>query len=125
MSNQTLCLQCEKPIVGRTDKKFCDTLCRNSYNNKRRNAKEAMIIEVNRILRKNRRILEQLNPEGKTTVRKTLLIKMEFDFNYYTHTFKTKNKYIYKFCYEFGYMHINDGEVERVLIVNQQPYMRK
>ena len=28
------CLECESPLVGRVDKKFCSDYCRNSYNNK-------------------------------------------------------------------------------------------
>lgn len=27
------CLNCDKTLKGRTDKKFCDDYCRNSYNN--------------------------------------------------------------------------------------------
>lgn len=118
------CLQCDKPIVGRSDKKFCDTLCRNSYNNKLRNTKDEMIIQVNKILRKNRRILEQLNPVGKTTVRKEVLIKLGFNFIYFTHTFSTKKRYTYKFCYDYGYMEIIERDIDRVLIINQQPYMK-
>jgi len=125
MDDRILCLQCGKPIIGRSDKKFCDTLCRNSYNNKRRNEKESMIIQVNSVLRKNRRILSILNPEGKTTVRRSLLIKLGFNFRFSTHTFTTKNNFLYKFCYEYGYLEINDSENERVLIINKQPYMDK
>ena len=28
------CPECEDPIIGRTDKKFCSDGCRNSYNNR-------------------------------------------------------------------------------------------
>jgi hypothetical protein len=29
--NQTFCLQCGLPLVGRADKKYCDDGCRNAY----------------------------------------------------------------------------------------------
>ncbi len=28
------CLTCRKPIKGRSDKKFCDSACRNTFNNR-------------------------------------------------------------------------------------------
>jgi hypothetical protein len=46
-------------------------------------------------LRKNRRILEALNPTGKTTVTKTALLDEGFKFAYFTNEYKTKTgKYI-------------------------------
>jgi hypothetical protein len=122
MSNEMICLECGEKIVGRIDKKFCDAQCRNSYNNKIKRASEKNIIEINRILRMNRKILKQFNPEGKSTVRKEYLTKLGFNFNYHTHTFTTKHNNTYRFCYEYGYLEVEDGL--KVLIVNQQPYMQ-
>jgi hypothetical protein len=123
MKRRELCMQCGEKLVGRLDKRFCDAQCRNSYNNKIKRESERQIIEINRILRRNRKILKQFNPEGKTTVRKEYLQKLDFNFDFHTHTFTTTNNNTYKFCYEYGYLEIEDGE--KVLIVNQQPYMRK
>ncbi len=123
MSKDARCLQCGEIIIGRIDKKFCDAQCRNSYNNKTKRDTEKRIIEVNRILRRNRKILKQFNPEGKTTVRKEYLEKLNFNFSFHTHTFTTINDNTYKFCYEYGYLNLDDGV--KVLIVNEQSYMRK
>jgi hypothetical protein len=30
---KTVCCQCGKKLIGRTDKKFCDADCKNSYHN--------------------------------------------------------------------------------------------
>lgn len=30
----TNCVECKKKIVGRSDKKFCDYVCRNNFNNR-------------------------------------------------------------------------------------------
>ena len=114
------CLFCGERIIGRTDKKFCDPQCRNSYNNRIKRESEKLIININKILRKNRKILKQFNPEGKTTIRTEYLHKLEFDFRYFTHTFTTKNNNEYHFCYEYGYYNIDE---EKTLIVNWQPYM--
>jgi len=114
------CLNCSDIIVGRIDKKFCCDQCRNTYNNKIKRKHEKYILDINRILRKNRSILKQFNPEGKTTIRKEYLDKLGFDFRYHTHDFLTKNDNRYYFCYEYGYLSLEDG---KILLVNQQPYM--
>jgi predicted nucleic acid-binding Zn ribbon protein len=123
MDNSKHCIQCGEKMVGRLDKKFCDAQCRNNYNNKIKRKSEKMIIDINRLLRRNRKILKQFNPEGKTTIRKEYLEKLNFEFNFHTHTFTTKNNNTYIFCYEYGYLEIENGE--KVLIINQQPYMNK
>ncbi len=115
------CLNCGEEFVGRSDKKFCCDQCRNTYNNQIKRQHEMLIININKILRKNRKILKQFNPEGKTVIRKKHLVNLGFNFNYHTHTFTTKNGYTYRFCYEFGYMLLKD---EKVLIINQQKYMK-
>ena len=123
MSDETFCKQCGEKIIGRIDKKFCDAQCRNSFNNKTKRENEKRIIEVNRILRRNRKILRQFNPEGKTTIRKENLEKLKFDFKFHTHTFTTIHNNTYKFCYEYGYLDLDDGI--KILIVNEQSYMKK
>ncbi len=115
------CLNCEVEFVGRSDKKFCGDQCRNTYNNKIKREHEKLMMDINKILRKNRKILKTLNPMGKTTVRREYLDKMGFNFRYHTHTFTTKNKNEYKFCYEYGYFLIDE---DKVLIINRQPYMK-
>jgi len=114
------CKECGKPLVGRIDKKFCDDQCRYLYNNKVKRQHEAAIQNINRSLRKNRSILKSLNPIGKTTVRRSLLINTGFDFNFFTHTYRSKNGMLYYFCYEYGY---GLAEEEKVILVTYQKYM--
>lgn len=116
------CLSCGENIIGRIDKKFCGDQCRNSFNNNRKRISEKSIIKINSILRRNRKILKQLSPIGKTTVRREYLEKLDFEFKYHTHSFITKHGNIYKFCYEYGYFELEDGI--KVLIINEQPYMK-
>ena len=63
------CLECGDKIIGREDKKFCSDGCRNAYNNKMNKDQNNLMRNINNKLRKNYRILCELNPEekGKTT----------------------------------------------------------
>ncbi|MEQ8245252.1 hypothetical protein [Fulvivirga sp.] len=102
------CIECGTKIFGRNDKKFCSDQCRNSYNNKLNSDSNNYIRNVNNILRKNRRILEKLTPNGKSKANKTKLIDQGFDFNFHTNTYTTKAGATYYFCYEYGYLELDN-----------------
>lgn len=117
---EKVCLQCGDKISGRSDKKFCSDYCRNAYNNEQNRDVNNYVRTVNNILRKNRRILAELNPEGKSTLHKLKLIEKGFNFNYYTNVYETKQGKTYFFCYDQGYIfHEND----KVTIVEKQEYV--
>ena len=112
-----ICLDCGEPIKGRSDKKFCNDICRNSYNNKLNSDTTNYVRNVNNILRKNRRVLEE-NLKGETsTIGKQKLIDKGFNFKYYTNQIVTKNNHTYTYCYEFGYLPL---ENEMILIVKRK-----
>jgi len=100
------CMACGKPIKGRSDKKFCDDYCRNSYNNDLKSDSNNYVRNINNGLRKNRRILKESLPAteemGKTT--KDKLLHKGFQFKYITHTYTNKKGAIYYFCYDYGYL---------------------
>lgn len=105
-----LCLDCEKPLNGRKDKKFCDDACRNSYNNKLNSEDTVYVKKVNSILKKNRKILQELIPkEGKINVTEKKLRDAEFNLNYYTSEYQTKQGVVYKYCYEFGFRKLEEN----------------
>ncbi len=102
--DEKACLECGGKIIGRADKKFCSDQCRVSYNNKLNRDETAYMNNVSNILRKNRRILLDLNTTGKTKVNRDKLIEKGFDFTYFTSQYVTKEGAIYHFCYEQGYL---------------------
>ena len=104
MSAKRACLDCGEPLKGRADKKFCSDLCRNNYNNRLNADTTNYMRKVNNTLRRNRRILEELNPDGKARVTKTKLSEKGYDFGYYTNVYKTQKGAVYYFCYEYGYL---------------------
>ncbi|MGB3181218.1 MAG: hypothetical protein WBB45_07490 [Cyclobacteriaceae bacterium] len=117
------CLSCNSQLVGRTDKKFCDAYCRNSYNNKVKRKDEQFIQSTNKKLRKNRRILKYLCPVGKATVRKDVLDAMRYDYAYFTSTYTTKKGNTYYRCYDYAFIPISDKGEKKALIVSTQAYM--
>jgi len=98
------CLECNSSLFGRADKKFCNDSCRNSYNNRHNKDSSNLMRNINNTLRKNWRILNQLNPDQKTKTTKTKLLQLGFDFNFFTHIYTTKTGTIYYFIYDQGYL---------------------
>jgi hypothetical protein len=107
----SICLNCEKPLKGRTDKKFCDDYCRNSYNNQLKASKNNLVRNINNALGKNRRILESFfnGNEETVNIHKDKLLEKGFQFKYITHTLTTiKRNHVYYFCYDLGYMPLDN-----------------
>jgi hypothetical protein len=101
-------LECGTPLKGRADKKFCDDACRSTFNNKLNSDSSAFMKRVNGILRKNRNILLEHNPEGKGKVSRKHLLQAGFDFDHFTSIFRNKEGKTYYFCYEHGYLPIEN-----------------
>jgi predicted nucleic acid-binding Zn ribbon protein len=104
------CLLCSKPLRGRSDKKFCSDYCRNNYNNQLKTHANNHVRNINSALSKNRRVLEELLPAaeeiGKATKEK--LLNHGFSFKYITHTFTNKKGATYFYCYDYGYLPLDN-----------------
>ena len=83
------CPECGDKIIGREDKKFCSDGCRNAYNNKINKDSNNYMRNINNKLRRNYRILAELNTEGKTKTTKGNLVGRGFDFDYFTNLLQT------------------------------------
>ena len=104
------CLACDKPLKGRSDKKFCDDYCRNNYNNQLKSITNNQVRNINNALSKNRRILEELLPPGEETAKanKEKLLQKGFLFKYVTHLYTTKTGKTYYYCYDYGYLPLDN-----------------
>lgn len=111
------CLECGDRIVGRSDKKFCSDSCRNSFNNKIHRDRTNLMRNINNQLRRNYRILRELNRSGKTNIQREKLTTAGFDFNYFTQLITYKNGNQYRFIYSEGYRMLDD---QWVLLVRKQ-----
>ncbi len=115
-----LCLTCSKPLKGRLDKKFCDDACRNAYNNQQNSDQNNFVRNINNILRKNRRLLEEQIPEGEEMKKlpREKLALAGFNFRYHTHQYQNQKGQTYFFNYEYGYLVLEGGEW--VLVVRRK-----
>jgi hypothetical protein len=106
-----VCRFCSKPLTGRSDKLYCNDICRNEYFNKKKETERKEIRTIDLALKRNRRILKALFKEEKDTyVREKVLQEKGFVFSYHTHHTVTKLKQEeYLFCYDYGYREAEDG----------------
>lgn len=116
--NQT-CYECGSAIKGRIDKKFYSDQCRVTFNNKLKRLDNQLINQVNNVLRKNRKILMKLNPSGKNRVARERMIAEGFSFTYFTSTYTTKEGAKYFYCYDQGYLPIDN---DHCLLVVKKDY---
>lgn len=116
--NNRTCLECGEQLHGRIDKRYCDDLCRNAHHNKMNRQRVNLVRTVNRILSKNRRILAELNPGEKSKTHRNKLLQKGFNFSYFTHTYTTKAGATYFFCYDKGYLPLENDWM--ALVTNEE-----
>lgn len=118
MPSKRSCLECDTEFFGRRDKKFCCDQCRNNYNNRLNSDASNFVRNINNTLRKNRRILAELNPTGKTKLHRDKLLSKGFNFSYFTNIYTTKAGKVYHFCYDQGYLLLDNDYL--ALVIRQE-----
>jgi hypothetical protein len=63
---------------------------------------------INNKLRKNYRILSELNVEGKSKTTRAKLLSKGFDFEFFTNILQTKTGNTYYFLYDQGYLALDN-----------------
>lgn|SRR5690606_41773710 len=106
------CLQCGGAIAGRPDKRFCDYICRNDYHNSLYREETQQTKGVDRVLRRNRKILKAYWYRGLKRVEHAQLEKSGFDFDFFTHLRENEHGRVFRFCFEYGYSFRQDGTVD-------------
>lgn len=101
-----ICLNCNQPLFGRRDKKFCNDYCRNNYNNQLNRDRVEVVRNTNNRLRKNYRVLEKIVEDKKRSISKNELHFLDFDFKYLTEVEETKTDAIY-YVYDIGYQKLD------------------
>lgn len=116
-----ICPVCSKPFIGRSDKRFCSTACKNSYHNAER--KNHITHAVDCALHTNRSILQQLLPENTESemVTQRLLKSLGFNFDYATSVGVSPEGQICRMIYEFSWTELEDDHVliQRALVQDE------
>jgi hypothetical protein len=111
---QKKCLECEEPIIGRRDKKFCSDFCRTAYHNSVSHQNESSLRAINKVLLKNRKILLETQTKRSRITKTSVYVLQEkgFDFSYYTHCRPDRTGQVVVYCYEIGYIRIEENQVQ-------------
>jgi hypothetical protein len=120
------CLECNEPLTGRIDKKFCNEHCRSYFHTKNKKLKEdSTYLRVNKQLKLNRKILKNVSAPGTSQVNAEILLNLGFKPNYYTNNWSTKNGNLYHFCYEFGFRLLREiNKPDKYMLIQWQDYMK-
>lgn len=105
--NPRTCVICKRPLVGRSDKVFCDIKCKNYYHSEARKSQRTAYRQTNAILAKNYIILAGLMSEGynKAVISKLALVDVGFNFQYVTEVIPVVGEFrfaIYDIVYRWG-----------------------
>ena|ERR1700754_2810868 len=102
------CQECGAKLVGRADQKFCDAMCKSSYNNHKRSeaakSQPDCIGMIQKTLLNNYRILSQLRQRGEQFSR-MYLQDLGFSFRYLTSVSQQDGAlrcYCFNQCYLLG-----------------------
>ena len=122
--NERYCPECNEIIIGRSDKVFCTPFCKSSYHYKKNLENDNnLFLRIDKILKRNRKILKKFNKAGKATVRKNTILEEGFNPKYFTHYWKGKSNNLYLFCYEYGFMEKKENNKSKYVLVTWQKYM--
>ena len=105
LDNTTMvhCLLCGAPLVGRNDKRFCDDACRSGYHNREGREQNGPILHINKILKRNRKILFDYYNQNLQIVAIEKLQENGFLSGFCTSTEVLNGKERIRYCYDYGY----------------------
>ena len=112
-----VCEFCGNIMMGRTDKRFCSTECKNAFNNTLRKNTKSVTHEIDSYLHRNREILQLLMGNAmKDTIDRLVLVRAGFRFDYLTGIYFNKENKMYRIVYDYAWMDFSD---QKVLIIRK------
>ena len=79
-----ICPNCGRHVTGRADKRFCCSECKTMFHNRKYRLERKEIYRIDRILKKNRSIIDRLYINGERNIPFHRLYHLGFDFKYLT-----------------------------------------
>lgn len=109
-----VCEECAEPIIGRVDKRFCGDQCRSAFHNRFMKENHKVVRNTNRILRKNRSLLDRFRTNGITDIDLVQLSEMGFRAGYVTGIYVDRREEVIYFCYDQAFRQINGSKIRLV-----------
>ena len=113
------CKWCNKALVGRRDKEYCDITCKNEYHYANKQTLTPVTKRIDQFLHRNRTILYEFSKDkskNKFYMSKAQLLKRGFKFEYFTGTTQNKEGKTYFSIYDFSYIPFS---TEQVMVVRK------
>ena len=107
--NRTKCRECGKPLIGRTDKKYCHEGCRNEFHNRKNRVFYSRLRRVNRLLLRNYRILLAHYGHANNLSRMALT-ELGFRFELFTGMSVDSQGNTMRYVYDLGLKEISSGQ---------------
>jgi predicted nucleic acid-binding Zn ribbon protein len=111
------CPQCQKPIAGRSDKKYCSNDCRSLANREKQRIAHQPSVIINQILWNNREALRTLWMQRPTMVSRDTLLSNGYNFHFHTNLHITARGNVYYVCYDFGFQPCMVSGTKMALVV--------
>lgn len=97
------CLECGNPVHGRSDKKFCDDLCRGRYHASKTRTSRRVKMKITATLNRNYEILASLVAKGVRTANVHELDIMGFNRSCVTGHYRSRNGHEQYSCFDIIY----------------------
>jgi len=110
-----VCLDCGEKLRGRSDKKFCSDQCRNNYNNHLNRESNIFVRNIHNLLKKNRKVLQEIYESGITRVHRDALIVSGFSPGFFTHIVEPEKGPVFWYCYEYGFRDMENDYINIVM----------
>jgi hypothetical protein len=123
------CVICDKKLIGRSDKRFCNIKCKNKYHSELRASKKTFSQDVFKLILNNHRILaDLLGPKNQRyQIKKIVLQRKGFDVDTITSAKIVDNEIIYQVL-DFTWKNTKNNLIEVEYNPNEQtisPYVFK
>ena len=107
------CPECNGPVAGRKDKRFCSNYCRVAFHNSRRDADPSDFLRIRDALLRNRGVLKTLYMKGVRATTVSELKSLQFSFKYFTAVASISRKA--RLTQYFDFALLTEGEQMRIL----------
>lgn len=119
-----LCLNCNKLLEGRKDKKFCNTHCKTEFHNSKRALFVTQFVPaiIREALKRNYIILLRHLKKGQLVINAEHLLEEGFQESFFTHQWKSSSDQQFQFVYDIGYHKTLKNNTKVYLVIRWEKY---